>query len=79
MTIEELKKIIEIMDYDGICAEIEKRGFRRAGEDGIWEFELSSLWNKSGYIKGITKEDKKTEIIIHLTFLFYCAILYAVH
>ncbi len=61
MTIEELKEIIEIMDYDGICAEIEKRGFRRAGEDGVWEFELSSLWNKSSYIKGITKEDKKTD------------------
>ncbi len=61
MTIEELQEIIKIMDYDGICAEIEKRGFRKAGEDGVWEFNLWSLWDKSGYAKGITKEDKKTD------------------
>ncbi len=66
MTIEELEEIIKIMDYDGICAEIEGRGFRRASEDGVFEFDFYSLWGKSGYQKQVIKEDRKTDKYFHI-------------
>ncbi len=72
MTIEKLKEIIEIMDYDGICAEIEKRGFRKAGDKGVFEFNLCSLWDKSGYQKRIVKKDKKTKKHFSITLYKDC-------
>ncbi len=41
MTIEELDRIVALMDVEKICKEIESRGFRLANPDYIWEFPYS--------------------------------------
>ncbi len=61
MTRKELKKIIAVMDYDGICTEIEKRGYRRAKEGRAWEFKPLSLLIGSTYREEVVKRRRGKE------------------
>ncbi len=58
MTIEELDEILALLDWDAICAEIEARGFRRAGEVGEWEFPPAILHEESAYRQSALQVDK---------------------
>ncbi len=58
MTIYELDDILSLKDWDKISAEIEKRGFRQAGEVGQWEFKPSILHEQSAYKKSAIQRDE---------------------
>ncbi len=46
---ERLDEIVAIMDIEKMSAQLEKEGFRRAGQEGIWEWEY--LWIKEHCIE----------------------------
>ncbi len=58
MTFYELDKILSIKDFEKICEEIERCGFRSVGESGPWEFEYMK---KADGFKSfhILKKDKR--------------------
>ncbi len=57
MTIYELDDILALKDWDKICSELEKQGFRRAGEIGEHEFKPNILQEQSAYSKSAIQRD----------------------
>ncbi len=61
MTIYELDDILALMDWDKICEELEKHGFRKAGEVGEWEFKPKILHEQSAYRKSAIQKDDSAD------------------
>ena len=57
MTIYELDDILALRDWDKISAEIERRGFRQAGDEDKWEFKPEILYDESAYRKSVLQKD----------------------
>ncbi len=57
MTINELDNILALKDWNKISAEIEKHGFRQAGEVGEWEFKPKILCEESAYCESASQTD----------------------
>ncbi len=72
MTINELTEILSLMNLEKICSAIEEKGFRKAGESGIWEFNLSTLKKESADKIQVSEMDEATEQIFELTFFENC-------
>ncbi len=57
MTIYELDDILALMDWDKICTELEKCGFRQAEKAGEYEFKPEILKEQSGSRQSAIQKD----------------------
>ncbi len=61
MTIYELDEILTLKDWDKICEEIEKRGFRRIDQVEKKKIGFWKLCEKSAYHKSALQKDEPTD------------------